>query len=457
MAIEREIARLSKILVDAEGITFPEAERRLRSLRIEIVVGSGAGSVAAHAAFLTAVSVGRRTFLGGVRVSGQVAQPLVTAIPMEGATLAEAAAELGASDFEGSPSFRVLIGDAVVNLPAVATHWDEWIGGVREIGQGEGCGSDDNPLSGVVAGAMAIGVAFDRVRAPAAALPADVAIWGSAEAPPFADVFLPGAAWIVGLGNLGQAFLWALAVLPYASPEQVDLMLQDDDLVDPENWGTSVLVKDGEYGMRKTELGERWLKRAGFRVRRIDRRLLNIDRVREGEPMLALAGLDGNAGRRGLEHVGFEAIVDAGLGRTAADFDLFRVTVFHARKSIAEYFAGMPDPAPAVIPDTPAYEALKAGDPCGAAKIAGASVAVPHVSAIAACVAVARAIALVSGVEFVPSTSRRTGGAAPRRVVAPERAEMRALMHAGRPASQSPRVATDLLDARPGLAGSNSS
>lgn len=444
MAIEREVARLSRILVDAEGITFEEAERRLRSLRIEIVVGKGTGSAAAHAAVLTAVSVGRRTFLGGVRVSGEVAQPLVSALPIEGATLAEAVAGLGARDFEGSPSFRALIGDATVSRPAVTAHWDEWIGGVRELDQGGGVGSGQNPLSGIVAGAMLIGTAFDRVRTPTADLPADVAIWGSPEAPPFADVFLPGAAWIVGLGNLGQAFLWALAALPYASPEQVDLVLQDDDLVDPENWGTSVLVKDGNYGMRKTALAERWLEHAGFRVRRVDRRLLSDDRAREGEPRLALAGLDGNAVRRGLDHVGFEAIVDAGLGRTAGDFDLFRVTVFHESRSIAEYFAGMPDPAPAAIPDTPAYDALKAADPCGAAKIAGASVAVPHVSAIAACVAVARAIALVSGVAHVPSTSRRTSGSAPRRIVGPERMEMRALVHAGRPAQQSPRVGADV-------------
>lgn len=41
MAIELEIARLSKILVDAEGIHFEEAQQRLRALTLEIVVGDG--------------------------------------------------------------------------------------------------------------------------------------------------------------------------------------------------------------------------------------------------------------------------------------------------------------------------------------------------------------------------------------------------------------------------------
>jgi hypothetical protein len=433
MAIELEIARLSKLLVDAEGISFEEAEQRLRSLRVEIIVGHETNSAAAHAAILTAVSVGQRTFLGGVRVSGVLAQPLITALPIKASILADAVVELGANGFEGLPSFRLLIGDAHVEAPAVSAYWDGWVGGVREIGSGSDRGAGDNPLSGIVAGAMAIGLAFDRLRAPDAALPADISVWGASNAPRFEEIFLPGAAWIVGLGNLGQALLWALAALPYAFPKEVDLVLQDDDLVDPENWGTSVLVKDGEYGMRKTYLAERWLEPTGFRVRRIDRRLLSDDRLHEGEPMLALAGLDSAAARSGLDNIGFEAIVDAGLGRTATDFDVFRVTVFHAGRSIADYFAGMADPAPVAIPDTAAYNALKAMDPCGAAKIAGASVAVPYVSAIAACIVVARAIALVSGIDFLPSTSRRTGGLAPRRDITLDRADVRALMHAGRP------------------------
>ena len=60
MALEREIARLSKILVDSTGISFDEAQARLRALTLEIVIGSDAGSPAAHAAALTAVSTAER-------------------------------------------------------------------------------------------------------------------------------------------------------------------------------------------------------------------------------------------------------------------------------------------------------------------------------------------------------------------------------------------------------------
>ena len=433
MAIELEIARLSKILVDAEGIHFEEAQQRLRALTLEIVVGDGVVSSAAHAAVLTAVSLGRRTFLGGVRVLGDLDQNLNSVLPIEAMTLRSAVNKLGVSDFPGEPRHRILIGASKVRSRAIATHWDGWTAGVHDPCAPQKSGDGSNPLAGIVAGAMAVGHAFNRVRGVEAVLPVDFSIWGLPDPPAFHEVFLPSSLWLVGLGNLGQAFVWALASLPYAEPAKVDIVLQDADRIDPENWGTSVLVQDGNYGMLKTFLAEQWLARSGFRIRRIDRNMLASDQVRDDEPRLALWGLDRIAVRRELDGVGFDAIVDAGLGRKANDFDMFRVTVFHGGRSLESYFAGMGDPGPALVPDMVAYQALAAVDPCGAAKIAGASVAVPHVSAIAACVAIARSIALTSNISFPVSTAQRIGDGQPRRMIPAERADARRLSHAGRP------------------------
>lgn len=434
MAVAKEIARLSKILVDSEGIQFSEAEARLRGLRLEIVVGSDSASPAAHAAVLTAVSVGRRTFLGGVRVVGDVDQPLLSALPVKLGTLGEACTATGARDFDGDVSFTIIVGQYpdAVDGQVIALWWSGWDAGVRPAGQ-ESAGDETNPLVGIAAGAMGVGCGFDAIRGKLAALPADIQLWGPSDPPDFADVFLPGAIWIVGLGNLGQALSWALASMPYADPADVKVVLHDFDNVSEENWGTSVLVAEGEYGALKTRMVEQWLDPKGFTVRRVDRRLLSTDRLAEDEPKLAFAGLDKIAARRDMAHVGFDAIVDAGLGRTAADFDKFRVTVFHGKRSIESYFADMEDPAPAGIPDTPAYQALASFDRCGAAEIAGASVAVPHVSAIAAAIAVSRMIALVSGQPMTPSTARRTSASQVRAAAAAERADCPGLSHAGRP------------------------
>src|SRR5580704_7172447 len=111
MAVTRQLARIAKLLVDSEGIEFPDAEARLRALTLEIVVGADATSAAAHAAVLTAVSVGHRSFVGGVRVSGAIKQRLNSALPLMGRTLGDAAYEIGASAFDGVPAWRIVVGD----------------------------------------------------------------------------------------------------------------------------------------------------------------------------------------------------------------------------------------------------------------------------------------------------------------------------------------------------------
>ena len=439
MALTREIARLSKILVESDGISFPEAEARLRRLTLEIVVGENCGSPAAQAAVLTAVLVGRRTFLGGVRITGMVGQPVVTALPLDASTLADACREMGADGFEGEPSFTITVGDADGGASSVGAYWDGWIAGVRRIGSNGNDCDGTNPLAGIAAGALSVGCAFDRTRGLAVDLPADIDLWGLPRPPAFEEVFLPGSVWLVGMGNLGQAFAWALGSLPYADPREVSLVLQDFDRVNDENWGTSVLVPDGEFGGLKTKLVENWLDRRGFGVRRIDRRLRQSDRLDDGDPRLAFSGLDKNAARRAMAWVGFEAIVDAGLGRTANDFDRFRVTVLHGSRTAATYFADMTDPPAPDASEIERYKDLAGVDRCGAAEIAGASVAVPYVSAIATSIAVARMIALVSSQPVIPSTSRRTGAGQVRQSTSSEQYDCRSLLHAGRPSPSAYR------------------
>jgi hypothetical protein len=37
----------------------------------------------------------------------------------------------------------------------------------------------------------------------------------------------PNALWLIGLGNLGQAYLWILGALPYPVADALTLVLQD--------------------------------------------------------------------------------------------------------------------------------------------------------------------------------------------------------------------------------------
>ncbi|MDP3913163.1 MAG: hypothetical protein Q8R96_05435 [Bacteroidota bacterium] len=53
--------------------------------------------------------------------------------------------------------------------------------------------------------------------------------------------YLPRNIWTLGLGHLGQAYLWTLGLMPFDNPNLVQVLLQDADVVEPENIGSQVL------------------------------------------------------------------------------------------------------------------------------------------------------------------------------------------------------------------------
>ncbi|WP_175052572.1 hypothetical protein [Paraburkholderia sediminicola] len=440
MALDRHVSRLAKILVDSEQITFDEAQGRLRALTLEIVVGPDAVSPAAHAAVLTAVSVGRRTFVGGVRVIGAVDQLHNSAFPLSSAALGDAATEVGAHDFEGVPSRRIVIGTAPMPEDdwSVGVWWNGWRAGTAHP-QACVCEHSGNPLVGIAAAALAVGMAFQAERGQCFDLRSEVELWttveGKEDAPGFSEVFLPGALWLIGLGNLGQAFLWALAALPYENPSEVSLVLQDRDKISEENWATSVLVGDDTYGVLKTRIAEQWALRKGFDVRRIDRMLAATDRLDDADPRIALCGVDKIEARKRLASIGFDCIVDAGLGRSASDFDRYRVTIFDSARPIDKHFANQTDAkTDDEIPQVHAYQHLLGEiGRCGAAEVVGASVAAPYVSALAAVVAVSRLIAITSGCKCPSSEVGRLSSLNMRRVAPIVDIDARGARHAGNP------------------------
>ena len=111
----------------------------------------------------------------------------------------------------------------------------------------------------------------------AARRPAGVALWTPgvpwqrAESGPDLDV-LPQSLWLVGLGHLGQAYLWTLSCLPYADPSAVSLTLQDDDRATDANRSTSPLTFQTDIGRRKTRIAADWMEPCGMETRLIERR-----------------------------------------------------------------------------------------------------------------------------------------------------------------------------------------
>ncbi len=259
MALNAELSRGAKILVGA-GLDFEAAQAKLGALSLDVVVGGDvAEDPAAQAAVLTAVSVGLRSFVGGVRVVGACGVALRSPLRLGAATLDGAAAALGARERATPASRTIVIGGTGPKADATAAWFDGWRAGYSPDGSGA-CGTGGNPLAGAAAGAMAVGAAFRAACGLPFEAEGSISLWNpaapEAAAPPFDEVFLPGSVWLLGLGNLGQAYLWALSLLPYADPAEVELVLQDADRVGPQNWATSVLVRHRAYGGLKTRIAE---------------------------------------------------------------------------------------------------------------------------------------------------------------------------------------------------------
>jgi hypothetical protein len=132
--------------------------------------------------------------------------------------------------------------------------------------------------------------------------------------------FLPFNLWLIGLGHLGQAYLWGLGLLPYASGATVGLVLQDVDVITPSTERTSILSDRTMLGEKKTRITAKWAERRGFVTAITERLFDETCRRNQNEPSIALCGLDHAIGRRALDQVGFDFVVEAGLGRGHPDF-----------------------------------------------------------------------------------------------------------------------------------------
>jgi hypothetical protein len=413
--IDSERSRIRNALVNAGACTFLEAERRLEASRLRIQVSDvAADTVAGQAAVLTAAVTAVRCF-GNVAVSGALDRDLLVPIPLRGRSLGAAVAELGAriDAADATDARTVAIGPSQVAGWSVQAYWDGWIVGVAPAGTQVATGRGDCPLAGIASAGIAVGQAFlaeqGDVRAGRAGQ--RLSLWEPdapqpAAGPPLGECSFPLQLWLVGLGNLGQAYLWSLATLPFRRSGDVLLFLQDDDTIKKENWGTSVLAERGRYGVLKARIAEEWAERRGFRVRRVDRRLDEHLRRTDLEPAMALAGLDRMPPRCLLGAPGFEYVIDAGLGAMVADYRCIRVSTFGPGEDPAQRFAGVDDHTDENIAELrklPAYQEIETASEhgrCGAATLAGQAVVVPFVSAVAGALVVAQAVRVASGEAF---------------------------------------------------------
>ena len=300
-AIADSLNRLVKLAMDTgEAESLEEAEKLFMGYRLGVSVGDDVGhSQTLQAALLTIVNSARRCLLGGIEVEGIAGMNLLVPMPPY-KSLEEAVAGLGGRVVRSvRPDVPlVVVGNAKPKNGhhfAIRVTFEGWSAGILplaydDIRLGE---SYEFTPAGVLAGALAVTEAFQFLRGNqpiAGRREVGFSLWrpempwrDSAALGPVIER-LPAALWLIGLGNLGQAYLWTLGMLPYAVPGDLQLVLQDDDFLALSNDSTSLLTKSELIGMRKTRAMASWAEQRGFKTKIVERKFKPDFLVHHDEP-----------------------------------------------------------------------------------------------------------------------------------------------------------------------------
>jgi hypothetical protein len=331
---EDNYCRVARAIIDKHGCTYNEAVAILESLHLNLVCSEEiATSVSMQAALLTAVNTGKRSFLGGVSVSLPASVPNLLPWPTPG-TLNDIVREVGGileGPIESPQAHTLYFGKptdpAADSLRIVCSGWR---GGVEPAPHDVTLPSEpDFATGGILAGALGVAKGFVRLAGLSSRFvtePEGLSLWRPdlhwldvQSCGPELEM-LPQNLWLLGLGHLGQAYVWNLGLLPYEWPA-ARVFLQDFDRVIDANWTAGLLCNQDSPGKFKTRLCVQWLEDRKFETRIVERAFDEMTRRAGDEPFIALCGFDNIEARQLLEDAGFDLVIECGLGGSAANFD----------------------------------------------------------------------------------------------------------------------------------------
>lgn len=394
------LSRITKAMTDVSDIDFLEAESRLSAVRLAVLSDAeGARTPAGQACLMTIMAAGVRTFS---HITLIVESDVELHRPQPGAgTLFEFARSLGVAirssvDAESTH----LISTPLVKTPAAVTFrcwWDGWNSGVLPGWETRPAGESWHPLAGTFAGALAVREVFAMVRGVKAMkmlgnvvnlwepwVPADQGERGPSL------VHVARSMTLVGLGHLGQAVLWNMALLPSPGHE---IVLQDYQCAGSENVPTGLLTKSSDVGRRKTRIANEWIEHFGWKTALIEKKFLPGVNSTTDDPAIVISALDKPEPRRDILAAKFPHMFDIGVGHGPVDFEIGQFRSFREGDESTWTDADAAVDVHARL-GRKAYQGI---DPCGAFTLASASVAVPFVGAALGAICVSQLLRLGSG------------------------------------------------------------
>lgn len=389
MELAESLNRTMKLAMDEGRVqSYQEAFALFSSFRLRLQVAPGfSASPGVEAAVLTLLRAGPKTFLGGVELVGPLDEPCTLAW-FAGKSLGAVATDCGVSASAG------LIGHVpTICVGAGATTTEGFWIGLRVRSDGFTLTPDVSfqsvPESSVEAGVAAAGAALNQAfqyiyrKSPQA---------GQREVtfrlPVRKNSTTARNQWVIGMGHLGQAYLWT-TMLQSSELRPAVVRLSDDDKVSASSLSTCLLVDPSDVGCDKVGAVAGRLEALGVVVQR-DLVRLNLDAgpLCANHPLCVVA-VDNLALRRSLDRVHAARVLEAGIGDGPDGFTRIQAHAFPGARLARDIWSGEdPNASRAVDISKPAYRSLLAesGDECGTALVAGRSIATPFVGAFAGAI-----------------------------------------------------------------------
>jgi hypothetical protein len=153
-----------------------------------------------------------------------------------------------------------------------------------------------------------------------------------------------------------------------------------------------------DLGSNKTRLVARELEKIGCRTRVVERLLTPELRVQPDEPRVALFGVDNVIARRCADTLGFDLVVEAGLGSGYKDFRTIRLHSFPCPRPAGDVWKAAEASQVAIaLPEVYQRMTESTGDQCGVAMLASRAVATPFVGCLAASLVIAEVLRAING------------------------------------------------------------
>ena len=417
---QENLHRTAKYFMDTgRANSAEEALEMLKKFGVSIIAGAEVASSRDHQiALLSLVNIARRTFLGGIHVVNAPRSTLL--VPLANSTtVADAVSELGGinvgSITETWPAAFIGRGEVPHSQPSWRVTWQGWRGGAVPMKDGrrlqETASVGIAPALAAACCAAEVFMYYSGDQPMAGHRDAGISLWNPTA--PWLEPdgsepvlsYLPDRLWLIGLGNLGQAYAWLLACLPYGSKPNLSLMLQDYDRLAESNDSTSVLTNPSKIGQMKTRAIAEWLEGRGFEVNISERRFGTWTRRGPMEPRVALFGVDNVTARASLEEAGFELVVETGLGAGPQGFRNFSLHTFPSSLNAKQMWStdDSSSRSTTTVLNMPAYQPSKNPglDECGLVQLASRTVGVPFVGLTAGAFAIAELLRRLHGAPVI--------------------------------------------------------